>query len=65
VQDAGNVPEDEMYRTFNMGLGFMIVVVKEDVDQAMQTLTDLNTDAPFHVGEITKGTGPAVVEWET
>ena len=65
IQSAGKVPESEMYRTFNMGLGFMLVIADEDVDLAIQTLSELNTDAVFQVGEIEKGTGPAEVEWKS
>jgi len=30
IQELGNVDEDEMYRTFNMGMGFMIVLPKSE-----------------------------------
>lgn len=30
MQDWGNVPEDDMYRTFNMGIGMVIIVDKKD-----------------------------------
>lgn len=39
IARAGGVPEDEMARTFNMGLGFLIVASAEDVARA-QILTD-------------------------
>jgi phosphoribosylformylglycinamidine cyclo-ligase len=29
IQELGNVDEDEMYRTFNMGMGFAIILPKE------------------------------------
>jgi len=32
IQERGNVAEDEMYRTFNMGLGMIVVCAPEDVD---------------------------------
>jgi len=31
IQELGNVDEDEMYRTFNMGMGFAVILPKEDV----------------------------------
>jgi phosphoribosylformylglycinamidine cyclo-ligase len=31
IQELGNVDEDEMYRTFNMGMGFAIILPKEEV----------------------------------
>ncbi len=30
IQELGNIDEDEMYRTFNMGMGFMLVMPEED-----------------------------------
>lgn len=30
IQQSGNVPNDDMYRTFNMGIGMVIIVNKED-----------------------------------
>ena len=34
LQELGNVDEAEMYRTFNMGMGFVVVVAEEEVDRA-------------------------------
>src|SRR5208283_828246 len=31
IQDKGRIPEHEMYRTFNMGIGFALVVAPKDV----------------------------------
>jgi len=31
IQDKGHIPESEMYRTFNMGIGFCLVVSPKDV----------------------------------
>jgi phosphoribosylformylglycinamidine cyclo-ligase len=31
IQDKGHVPAQEMYRTFNMGIGFALVVSPKDV----------------------------------
>ena len=63
VQEAGNVPEPEMYRTFNMGLGFMIVVSEEDRETALKVLSDVGEDSVYQVGEIVAGEGKATVEW--
>jgi len=32
IQELGNIDEGEMYRTFNMGMGFAIILPEEDVD---------------------------------
>lgn len=33
IQENGNVPEDDMYRTFNMGIGMVVIVDKKDADK--------------------------------
>ncbi len=36
IQDLGEVDEDEMYRTFNMGMGFMIILPESEVEKAVK-----------------------------
>src|SRR5262249_28733842 len=38
IQKLGGVPEDEMYRAFNMGIGFALVVAAESAGRASTTL---------------------------
>ncbi len=38
IQRLGNVPRDDMRNTFNMGIGYIIVVPQEDVQQALLNL---------------------------
>lgn len=38
LQEMGKVPRDEMYRTFNMGMGYVLVVKKTDVSKALKGL---------------------------
>ncbi len=49
---AGNVPETEMFRTFNMGVGMVVVVGKEGVDKALAAGV-----GAFVMGEIVEGEG--------
>lgn len=52
LKEKGNISAKEMCRTFNMGIG-MIVIVDEDIlDDVMQQLTALG-ETPYHLGEIT------------
>lgn len=51
LQQHGNVEDQEMYRTFNNGIGMVIVVAKEDVDEALQLLGDLGEQA-YQIGHI-------------
>jgi len=38
IQDGGDVPEDEMYRTFNMGTGFVLVVPECEADDTAEAV---------------------------
>ncbi len=45
IQKTGNIPERDMYNTFNMGVGMSIVIAAEDVDRALQILRENGEDA--------------------
>ena len=53
IQKVGNVPERDMYNTFNMGVGMSVVVDKADVDKALEILRANGEDA-YVIGEIVK-----------
>jgi len=54
LQKAGNIPEKDMYNTFNMGIGMVIAV---DRDAAEEILANLNSQEKqaYLIGEIVKG----------
>ena len=54
LQKTGNIPERDMYNTFNMGVGMCITVAKEDVDLALATLREAGED-PYILGEVCEG----------
>lgn len=54
IAKAGNIPERDMYNTFNMGIGLMVAVAAEDADKAIKALTDAGETA-YIMGEITTG----------
>jgi phosphoribosylaminoimidazole (AIR) synthetase len=43
-----------MYRVFNMGIGYVIILREKNVTEAMQILKKMR-QAPVVIGEITKG----------
>ena len=53
LKRLGNVAQEEMYATFNMGIGFVIVVDRVNEASAMQKLRSLGEDA-FPLGVIEK-----------
>ena len=60
IQEAAHLDEDEMLRTFNMGVGYLVVVRAEDADGARALLRGAG-ESVFEVGEIE--TGPRGVRY--
>lgn len=54
LQKLGNIPQDEMLRTFNMGIG-MILVVPSKKFKKVQTLIDRAGEKAFTIGRVVKG----------
>jgi phosphoribosylformylglycinamidine cyclo-ligase len=54
LQQLGNVPQEEMLRTFNMGLGMLLVVPSKKFKKA-QTVLERAGEKAFTVGRIVKG----------
>ena len=53
LANVGNIPERDMFNTYNMGVGMSIVVDKKDVDVALDILHKNGEDA-YVIGEIVK-----------
>jgi len=51
LQKNGDIPEAEMYRTFNMGIGMMALVHDDQVEDIMQQFTAMG-EKVFLIGEI-------------
>ena len=51
IAKAGEIPERDMYNTFNMGVGMCVVVSKADADRALSILREAGEDA-YLLGEI-------------
>jgi phosphoribosylformylglycinamidine cyclo-ligase len=54
LQNAGNVPEEEMYKVFNMGIGLILVVPARSIDRALSLVRELYPKAS-QIGIIEKG----------
>lgn len=61
LQDAGNVKTSEMYRTFNCGVGLVIVVDDADTEQAVNILKQHGENA-WVIGDIASKDGEEQVE---
>lgn len=51
IQKEGNVPVEDMRRTFNLGIGILFAVEKADMNQALNLLKDAG-ESPLVIGEI-------------
>jgi phosphoribosylformylglycinamidine cyclo-ligase len=60
LEQAGRVPPDEMRRTFNMGIGMILVVGKERADAALEELAARGGRDARIIGEIVEGDTPSV-----
>ena len=51
IQDLGEVPEDDMRRTFNLGVGLVVVISEENRSRALTVLGALGTPA-LQIGRV-------------
>jgi len=51
MEKMGNIPERDMFNTFNMGVGMSLVAAPQDADKAVRILQDMGEDA-YVIGEI-------------
>ena len=54
MAEKGNVEEQMMYNTFNMGIGMIVAVDKDDVEKAMEAIKAAG-DTPYVIGHIKAG----------
>lgn len=60
IAETGNIPEHDMFNTFNMGIGMSVVVGKEEADKALEILKGAGEDA-YIIGEIIKSDEKVVI----
>ena len=61
IEKVGNIPERDMYNTFNMGVGMSVVVAKEDAEKAVKIL-NANGETAYVLGEIVKSDEGVILE---
>ena len=54
LQTDGEIEEDMMYNTFNMGIGLVLAVAPEDVDTTMEAIKAAG-ETPYVIGNIEAG----------
>jgi phosphoribosylformylglycinamidine cyclo-ligase len=61
LQREGNIKASEMYRTFNCGIGMVLVVDPSDADKTLEIL-DAKGETAMVIGEIEPGEGTPSVK---
>ena len=60
LQKEGNIPERDMFNTFNMGVGMTVVVARQQADRALEVLRAQGV-AAYVAGELVKGDGGVIL----
>jgi len=61
IAKTGNIPERDMFNTYNMGVGMSVIVKPEDAEKALQILTAQGEDA-YVIGKIVSSDEKIVIE---
>ena len=61
IAKVGNIPERDMFNTFNMGVGMSIVVAKEDAEKALEILKNAGEE-PYIIGSVIKSDRGVIIE---
>ena len=61
LEEKGNIPKEEMFNVFNMGVGFIFVVSKENLDKLVEKLEELQ-EKPMILGEVNRKVG-VEIKW--
>lgn len=60
LEEKGNIEMLEMFRTFNMGIGMIIVVSEEDAQKTLKGLKNAG-EVPYIIGAIENGDGTVII----
>jgi phosphoribosylformylglycinamidine cyclo-ligase len=61
LQTTGPVDEEEMFRVFNMGIGYVLIVAEDFADSISNMLTK-SGEIVYRIGSITSGDGKVVLK---
>jgi len=61
LQNKGPVEEQEMFRVFNMGIGFVLIVAEDFADSIKKKLTKYG-ERVYKIGRVTTGTGRVILK---
>lgn len=61
LRDLGNLGDEDLYKTFNMGIGFVMIVAKESAESVKQALENAG-QIFYEIGKITAGEKRVVIQ---
>lgn len=61
LEHAGAVPRDEMFRTFNMGIGMVVITGSADVDAVKRSAREAGISA-WALGRVVRGSGQVLLD---
>lgn len=61
IKERGNIPERDMYNTFNMGIGMCVIVPENEVEKAINLLKEAGEEA-YLIGEVVPGNKEIIIE---
>ena len=60
IAERGNIPERDMYNTFNMGIGMAVIVPESEVEKSLEILKEAGEEA-YLIGEVIAGNKEIIV----
>ena len=61
LQKKGGIPERDMFNTYNMGVGMVVIVAPGDADKALEVLKESGEDA-YVIGKVAKGEDKIIIK---
>ncbi len=61
LQKKGGIPERDMFNTYNMGVGMVVIVAPKDADKALKVLKKNGEDA-YVIGKVAKGEDKIIIK---
>jgi phosphoribosylformylglycinamidine cyclo-ligase len=55
LQRLGDVPDEDMYRTFNMGIGLVVVCAPDDAERVLDTMRRAGEPSAWRIGRVVSG----------
>ena len=64
IQGLGGIPDEEMFQTFNMGIGFALVVAPEHLAEIRRRLSRAGAPDAIEIGHVERGSGIELPRWK-